>query len=93
MEDYILGVEQGRVRALSLRMSSCRNRAGKAQHIVRIVAEEFAPYQNDGSDPRVHAEGPPCLPADKAQSGIALVVHELATNAAKYGGLGSGRPG
>jgi two-component sensor histidine kinase/DNA-binding response OmpR family regulator len=85
MEDYIVGVE-GRVRALSLSHELLSQSRWQGADIVRIVAEEFAPYQS-ASDSRVHAEGPPIiLPADKAQS-IALVIHELATNAAKYGAL------
>jgi two-component sensor histidine kinase len=85
MEDYIIGVE-GRVRALSLSHELLSQSRWQGADIVRIVAEEFAPYQS-GSEQRVHAEGPPIiLPADKAQS-VALIIHELATNAAKYGAL------
>jgi PAS domain S-box-containing protein len=52
----------------------------------------FAPYVNGGSEGRecIILTGLPDLPiGDNAVTNVALVLHELATNAAKYGALSS----
>jgi PAS domain S-box-containing protein len=51
-----------------------------------LLRQELEPY-GAGSDDRVFLDGPPVLiQADAAQS-LGLVLHELATNASKYGAL------
>jgi PAS domain S-box-containing protein len=51
-----------------------------------LVAQELKPYRRDG-DARVRIDGPNLsLEPDRAQT-IAVTLHELATNAAKYGAL------
>jgi PAS domain S-box-containing protein len=51
-----------------------------------IIDDIFAPYQLDGSERLVCSGGPVRLPPQKALL-LAMVMHELATNAAKYGSL------
>ena len=52
-----------------------------------LIRAELAPYR-DGTDARIRVEGPSVtLSPGEAQS-LGLALHELATNAAKYGGLG-----
>ncbi len=57
-----------------------------------IVDTALAPFGNDGGQatgpsPRVHVTGPPVeLPANMTIT-LTLMLHELATNAAKYGAL------
>jgi PAS domain S-box-containing protein len=51
-----------------------------------IAAQELAPYRGeDGA--RVRIEGPHVLLSSNAAQAIAVILHELATNAAKYGSL------
>src|SRR4029079_8507644 len=79
IEDYVSGLE-GRIRALALSHELLSQSRWQGADISRLVAEELAPYQNR-ERPRARGEGPSIiLPADKAQS-VALLIHELATNA------------
>ena len=50
-----------------------------------ILADELAPYRIP--DERVHLRGPPVTMPSNAVLMTGLVMHELATNAAKYGAL------
>jgi CheY-like chemotaxis protein len=52
----------------------------------RIVGEELAPYKAGGG-PRVAVSGPSIILSPEKAQNIALAVHELATNSAKYGAL------
>jgi PAS domain S-box-containing protein len=47
----------------------------------------FKPYADDAGRPRVIVEGDDALFDDQAATSVALLFHELATNAAKYGAL------
>lgn len=58
---------------------------GKGAHIRDILSAEVRPYDVS----RVSMEGPDVLLPPKLALLIALLVHELATNAAKYGTLSS----
>jgi two-component system CheB/CheR fusion protein len=51
-----------------------------------LVREQLAPYL-EGQTPRVHLEGPSGTLPTRAATPFALLLHELATNAVKYGGL------
>jgi two-component sensor histidine kinase/two-component SAPR family response regulator len=75
----------GRVRALAQAHELLAQSRWQGAEILRLAHEELAPYQVGGT--RVAASGPSViLPPDRAQT-IALILHELATNAAKYGAL------
>jgi two-component sensor histidine kinase len=51
-----------------------------------IVTQEFAPYLREG-EARIQIDGPHVLLPPNAAQAIAITLHELATNAAKYGSL------
>jgi PAS domain S-box-containing protein len=51
-----------------------------------LVARELAPYLADG-ERRTHINGPKVILETNAAQAMAIAVHELATNAAKYGAL------
>ncbi len=52
-----------------------------------LVRTELAPYQ-DGGDTRIRVDGPPITLSPAEAQSLGLALHELATNAAKHGGLG-----
>jgi two-component sensor histidine kinase len=58
---------------------------GQGAHLRDILSTELRPYEVS----RVSREGPDVLLPPKLALMIALLVHELATNAAKYGALSS----
>ncbi len=82
--DYIAAVE-GRIHALAQAHTLLSETRWQGAHIERMVNEELAPYRGDNS--RVVVRGPSVfLSPEKAQN-VAMAIHELATNSAKYGAL------
>ena len=84
--DAYISALDGRIGALSNAHRLLARSRWEGADLKRLVEEEFAPYRAGGNE-RVSARGPiVLLPPATAQT-IALALHELATNAAKYGAL------
>jgi PAS domain S-box-containing protein len=62
---------------------------GKATDFARLIEAILAPYAEHGSGERLRLAGPPVPVGTNTTTSLALVLHELATNAAKYGCLSS----
>jgi two-component sensor histidine kinase len=84
----------GRVRALAVAHGMIRRTFTdesvmvKTTELGELARAIIRPYAVDQRDtPRVVASGPDVPLGEHAANGIALVLHELATNAAKYGAL------
>ncbi|HEY1475937.1 MAG TPA: PAS domain S-box protein [Pseudolabrys sp.] len=76
---------EGRIHALANVHSLFIETRWVGAELSAIAAQEFAPYLE--KDHRVSINGPPCLLEPNAAQTVAVIIHELATNAAKYGSL------
>lgn len=86
-EDYVRAIE-GRIRALAQAHELLSQSRWQGADMSSLVTEEMAPYMTDDGARVIMMGSTVLLPADKAQT-VALALHELATNAAKYGALSS----
>jgi two-component sensor histidine kinase/DNA-binding response OmpR family regulator len=87
MDAYSDAIE-GRIGALAHAQELLSQSRWQGADIVRLVTEEMAPYRM-GERSKVSIVGPSViLSPDRAQA-VTLSIHELATNAAKYGALSS----
>lgn len=77
----------GRLQALANVHSAVFRSGGETVELVEVVRLTLAPYRSDEGTVRVHAEGPPLTIASDAGTTLALGLHELVTNALKYGAL------
>jgi PAS domain S-box-containing protein len=75
----------GRLAALSAAHNILTDRNWEAASLVQIVEDTVSPHRV--KEERIVAEGPDLLIPPKTAVSLALALHELATNAAKYGAL------
>jgi PAS domain S-box-containing protein len=79
-------VIEGRIRALANVHSLFAVTRWIGAELSTIATHELAPY-SEKDKTRVRIDGPPVLLEPNAAQAIAITLHELATNAAKYGAL------
>ncbi len=85
IEDYVVAVE-GRIRALSRAHMLLSRSRWEGADLRKLVEEELAPYRT-GEAESVVAVGPEVVLQPATAQALAIALHELATNAAKYGAL------
>lgn len=88
LPSYVQAIE-GRVGALARAQTLLADDRRAGADLRTLLRKEFAPFLDDrgGGGPGAELEGPTvALPAGAAQP-MAMAVHELCTNAAKYGAL------
>ena len=80
----------GRIRALSRTLGRIASSSEQSLDLQALLDAEFEPFLTPGfHDISIH--GPKILLPPRAAQSLALVLHELTTNAAKYGVLAQGR--
>ena len=75
-----------RVKALSGAYDLMLSGEGHSTDLRTLVSKALQPYA-DLADKRCHVEGPPVEVTPEMALGLSLVIHELMTNAIKYGAL------
>jgi PAS domain S-box-containing protein len=83
VDDYVATVE-GRIRALARAHTLLSDSRWLGADLGTLALEELAPYRAGG---RIRIGGPDVSLQPATAQGLALALHELATNAAKHGAL------
>jgi PAS domain S-box-containing protein len=78
-------VIEGRIRALANVHALFVESRWKGAELSSLVRQQLTPYLQDNA--RAHIDGPQLLLETGTAQTIAVILHELATNAAKYGAL------
>jgi two-component sensor histidine kinase/DNA-binding response OmpR family regulator len=86
-DGYKAAVE-GRLGALARAHGLLSEFRWQGADLKRLVEDELAPYRTGDGD-KIIAAGPDVILQPSAAQTLALAIHELATNAAKYGALSS----
>jgi PAS domain S-box-containing protein len=86
-EEFIAAV-RGRVSALGRAHSLLAENRWEGGDIRQIVVDETAPYHKPG---QILVTGPALVLAPHAVQPLSLLIHEMATNAVKYGALSVGK--
>jgi len=84
-DDFLLRFGQ-RVQALAASQDLLTRNDWRGANLNELVCSQLAHF-NDLIGTRIHLEGPPLLISASAAQAIGMAVHELATNAGKYGAL------
>ena len=85
INSYIAAVD-GRIGALSRAHTLLAQSRWQGADLARLVEEEVAPYRTNDAD-KIKASGPDVSLEPRTAQTLALALHELSTNAAKYGAL------
>jgi PAS domain S-box-containing protein len=85
VKEYVQGIE-GRIKALARAHTLLSDSRWNGADLATLVTEELAPYR---AADRIACKGPDISLRPATAQGLALALHELATNAAKHGALSS----
>lgn len=77
----------GRLHAIAMAHDLLINGGEKEASIRELIASQVLPYAPSSEGDRVRLQGPPVVVGASVAHGLGLVLHELATNASKYGAL------
>jgi PAS domain S-box-containing protein len=87
VDDYVAAIE-GRIKALARAHTLLSDSRWNGADLATLVGEELAPYRTGD---KITIDGPDISLEPSTAQGLALALHELATNAAKHGALSSER--
>ena len=81
--DQYIGALEGRIRTLAAAHTQVAENAWRGAEIDLLLRETLAPFHSTGE--RVAMTGPKLFIGADAAQALAITIHELATNASKYG--------
>jgi len=84
--DEYMSTLEGRIGALARNHTLLSESRWEGSNLLTIIEEELAPYRTNDPN-RLTVSGPSIVLQPAASQNLALAIHELATNAAKYGAL------
>jgi PAS domain S-box-containing protein len=85
--DKFIDAFMGRLMTLLNTGSIVLSSAARTADLGEVVTSTLAPFLGDGPPQRIAVEGPRIELPERTAGGLALAIHELATNAVKYGAL------
>ncbi len=85
VDEYVLAIE-GRIKALARAHTLLSDSRWHGADLATLAADELAPYR---AGDKIDCGGPDITLQPATAQGLALALHELATNAAKHGALSS----
>jgi PAS domain S-box-containing protein len=85
VDEYVQAIE-GRIKALARAHTLLSDSRWNGADLATLVADELAPYR---AGDKIQCKGPDISLQPATAQGLALALHELATNAAKHGALSS----
>ena len=87
VEAFVKALE-GRIQAISTAHALLRRVAWRGANLLSLVTEAVAPFRSRTGN-NIAVDGAPIYVVPELTQALALVIHELATNAVKYGALSS----
>ncbi|TXK62322.1 HWE histidine kinase domain-containing protein [Alkalisalibacterium limincola] len=84
LHEFVENLE-GRIRALAFAHDQITPRSNNEARLRALVESELMPYRQ--GQRRIEIEGPPVVLDNRSGPALALVLHEMTTNAVKYGAL------
>jgi two-component system CheB/CheR fusion protein len=88
LEDFLIHFD-GRLNALGRTQTSLARLGSEGIELEELIAEELLAHA-PGDDNQVSMEGPSVRVGERTAEALGLAMHELATNAVKYGALAAG---
>ncbi|MBS0273155.1 MAG: PAS domain-containing protein [Proteobacteria bacterium] len=85
--DAFIDSYMGRLKALLLTGDIVLSSHQRSAYLRAVLDTVLAPFQSESEPKRIALRGPAVLLPERTAGGIALAIHELATNALKYGAL------
>lgn len=85
--DAFIDAYMGRLMAVLRTGDIVLSSTTRTAELSAVIETALSPFADDGAPERIAISGPPVMLSERSAGGLALALHELATNALKYGAL------